>query len=126
MTRNYETVVVFDHNLAEAALQAEIKKVQALFAQNGAKNVSLDTWGRKDVPYLNGRPANGYFVAYNFEAAESDTVHNIEGLLRITDNLLKFQTHRTNLRVRKVKVNPKAKTTPDSFDDFGDFGDGDY
>lgn len=105
--RKYETVVVFDPSLGEAELKEEIKKTQTLLENNGAAEIDVDSWGKKEIAYLVGKTRYGHYVALNYRSASSETVAGVEGILRITDAVLKFQTHRINERKRKFKGNPK-------------------
>lgn len=120
---SYETVVVFDQNLGEAAIKGEVKKIQTLISTNGGTQINVETWGRKEIPYIASRMADGYFVAYGYTSEQFDTVAQVETILRITDGIKKFQTHKMNNKTRKFKGNPRAKTAGEMGDD--DFSDSD-
>lgn len=116
---SYETVVVFDHTLGETAIKGEAKKIQSLISSNGGTQINVETWGRKEIPYITSRMADGYFVAYGYTSEQSDTVAQVESILRITDGIKRFQTHKINTKVRKFKGNPKSKIN-------GEMGDDDF
>lgn len=105
--RKYEAVVVFDPNLSEGDVKEESKKVQTLLETHKAHNVQSNFWGKKEIAYLVGKHRWGNFVAFNFQSESPETVSSVSNILRITDNVLKFQTHRINERARKFKGNPK-------------------
>ena len=115
---SYELVVVLDQVLGEAVFKDESKKIQTLIANSGAVNIKENVWGRKEIPYISNRMAKGYFVTFNFDSDKSETVSLIETALRISEPVINFQTHKTSIKSRKFKGNPKAKFTGDMDDDF--------
>ena len=123
-TRKYETVVVFDHTTGEAQVKGEIKKIEGIFEANGAKGLVVDIWGRRELPQMVGRLADGFFACYKYSGESSEVVSEIEGLLRITDGVQNFQTHRIRERTRKFKGNPRASKSTD--DDSGDLVEADF
>ena len=122
----YETIVIFDHLAGEAAVKNETKKIQTLISSHGGISVTIDSWGRKEMPGTGSRMADGFYVAFNFESPLSTTISEVESILRISDAVKKFQTHKQVTKVRKFKGNPKAKSTMGSFDDYGDISDNDF
>jgi ribosomal protein S6 len=117
---SYETIIIFDHQLGEAVIKEESKKVQSQIAAAGGMNIVEAAWGRKEIPYIHNRVAPGYYICYTFDSARAETVSEFEALLRINETVGKFQTHKTSLKARKFKGNPKSKLTNDSDDDYGD------
>ncbi len=114
---SYELVVVFKQDLGDAAIKEEAQKVQTLISNNGGVSIEPVVWGRKEIPYIQSRMASGYFYAFNFQSPKSETVAEVESILRITEGVEKFQTHKTSLPKRKFKGNPKSKYTGEE-DDF--------
>lgn len=126
-SRKYETVVIFDHNTGEAQVKAEVKKVEGIFQANGAKGLVVDAWGRRELPQMMGGFAYGYFACYKYNGESSSVVSDIEGLLRITDGVKNFQTHRIRERSRKFKGNPRAlKARESGEDDLGDMQEAEF
>jgi small subunit ribosomal protein S6 len=107
--KKYELIVVFEPNLTEAQLKDETKKVQTLLETNQAEGVQVNPWGKKEIAYLVSKNKYGNFVAFNFSGSNPSLVTSVSSQLRIADNVLKFQTHRINERVRKFKGNPRRK-----------------
>ena len=122
MARSYETIVVFRPDIGDAQVKDEQKKIENLITSNGAKSVVLDVWGKKDIAYTVKKFKSGSFVCYKYESDVSDTVKNVTSVLRITDSVIKFQTHVTNLKTRKFKGNPQRPVSSDG-DDFMDSND---
>ncbi len=123
--KKYETIVVFTTTLNESELSAEINKVQALLESNGAQNVSVQRWGRKEIAYTVKKQRFGNFVVYEFTSDQSDTNDKTSRILVITDSVLKFQTHVVSDRRRKVKSTsrPSASTSGDSMGGGDDLDD---
>jgi ribosomal protein S6 len=117
---SYETIVIFDHQLGEAVIKEASKKIQGQIAAAGGVNIVEAAWGRKEIPYIHNRVAPGYYICYTYESARSETIGELESLLRIAENVDKFQTHKTSVKSRKFKGNPKSKLAGDAEDDFGD------
>lgn len=120
--RRYETIVLFDAGLGESQLKDEMKKVQTLLESNSAKDVSAATWGRKEISYKVKKQRFGNYVCFTYAAADPAVGDKLTGILRITDSVLKFQTHRLHDKLRKYKGNPKAllRKEEQGSDDFGD------
>lgn len=115
---SYELIVVINQVLGEAVIKEESKKIQGIITSAGAVNIKESVWGRKEIPYITNRMAKGFFVAFNFDSDRSETVSEIESALRIIEPIVNFQTHKTSIKSRKFKGNPKAKFTGDLDDDF--------
>ena len=118
-TKKYETIAVFSPNTGDAALKDECKRVEQIIASAGGTGISLDNWGNKEVSYRVQGGRHAIFVAFNYTADKSSTVDTISRSLRITDSVLKFQTHHLSDRRRKFQGNPKRKPTGDLGDDYG-------
>lgn len=125
--RKYETVVVFDGGLGESQVKDQVKKIEDAIKSQGATSVDVDKWGKKQIGPRGIKPKFGNYVCFNYSTPKYGVVESVGSLLRITDSVLKFQSHRIPDHVRKFKGNPKRKEQVLSVDeDFGDFGDLDY
>ena len=107
--RKYETVMIFDPSLGEAQLKDETARFQKLIEGYGGSEVSPSLWGKKELAFSMKKHKYGTYVSFNFRAPGEGVVDSLTGVLRITDNVLKFETHRINERVRKFRGNPKRK-----------------
>lgn len=108
--RKYETVMVLNPNLGEAQVKDEAAKVEKLLQSNGATEISNSVWGKKEIAYPMKKNKFGTFVSFNYRAPSEGCVDTLTNVLRISDPVLKFQTHRINEKVRKFRGNPKRKT----------------
>lgn len=117
-TTKYETIVVFNPELGEAKIREEQKRVEGLIKNEGGDKIAVDDWGKKELPFLVKKQRYGYFVCINFESSKASTVAGVTSTLRITDSVLRFQTHRINERPRKFQGNRKRRVTAGA-DEFG-------
>ena len=123
--RRYESVVIFNPRLSDAQIKEEIKKIETLLKTNKAEVTSVDTWGKKEAAFDFNKQRMGYYVAFNYEAANHEVPNELQSILRITDSVHKFQTHLIKSKTRKFKGNPRRLTQPRTDIDDYDFG-GDY
>ena len=126
MNRKYESIAIFNPSLSETAIKDEIKKFEKLLEGNSAKNIQVENWGRKQIAYAVDKQSNGIFVCFKFDSENHEVVNQLNAVFRITDNVMKYQSHRINEKVRKFRGNPKRKTPVQSDDDFGDSMMADY
>lgn len=114
--RSYESIIVFAPDQSDAQIKQEVKRYEGILEGKGATNVVIDNWGRRDLAYVVKKHKHGKFVSIKFETADHSAVDGLTSLLRISDPVIKFQSHRTNEKVRKFRGNPKRKN----------FGDGQF
>lgn len=126
MNRKYESIAIFNPTLSEAAIKDEIKKFEKFLETNSAKNIQVDNWGRKQIAYAVEKQSYGTFVCFKFESENHEIVNQLNAIFRITDNVIKYQSHKIIEKVRKFKGNPKRKTPIHSDEDFGDSAMADY
>lgn len=117
--RTYETIVVFDPGMGEADVKEWSKKLQTVISANKGEKISIDSWGKRELPYLVRKFKHGHYVRFKYEATDTSSLSNITNQLRITEPVIKFQSHRLNTKVRKFKGNPKRVGEKDSEDLFG-------
>jgi small subunit ribosomal protein S6 len=119
--RRYESIIVFNPRLNDSQLKDEIKRVEGILANNKAKVTGVDSWGKKEIAYLVKKERFGYYVVFNYESENHAAPNELGSLLRITENVHKFQTHVISETTRKFKGNPKRVITPGMDDDY-EFG----
>ena len=124
--RKYETIAVFSTSLGENEITAEIAKVQALLETNGAKDVNVQRWGRKEISYTVKKQKFGNYVVFEYTSDQSDTVEKTSRILVITDSILKFQTHILRDRHRKVRPNSRPAAQSEDAGDEAVLAEADY
>ncbi|MCO6430012.1 MAG: 30S ribosomal protein S6 [Deltaproteobacteria bacterium] len=105
--RKYETIVVLSPELNDSQIKQELKKFETVITSKGGQNFSVDPWGKKDLAHPAKKFASGRYVCLNYETSDYGTVESLNGLLRLSDSVLKHQSHKLSSKVRKYKGNPK-------------------
>lgn len=102
--RKYEMIVIFNSFNGDAHVKTEIQKVQELLDNHKARNLEVDGPSRKELAYPIKNQRFGAFVAYRFEHDDGLVIAKISQILRITDSVLRFQTHFITDKKRKIKL----------------------
>ena len=84
---NYETVMIINSNLEEAAIKSTIQKITDLIAQNG-KVESTEEWGKKKLAYPIQKQSEGYYTQVNF-SSNPDFIDELNRVYNITDEVIK-------------------------------------
>lgn len=84
----YESVIIVNPNLDEAAVKALEDKFTGLINENG-KVESVENMGKKRLAYEIKKNAEGIYILFNFEA-KPDSIAELERVYRITDAVIKF------------------------------------
>jgi small subunit ribosomal protein S6 len=72
----------------EEVVNATIAKFENLIKNNGGVIEKLDRWGKKRLAYEIKDFTEGFYVLVNFNA-EAKTVHELERVLKITDEVIR-------------------------------------
>lgn len=105
--RKYETILILRPDLTEEQMNEEVKKVEAFIQDNGARELSVEHWGRREIAFEMQKVRHGWYVCLKYTSDNSALNDELIRVLRINDAYLKFQTHRVNEKVRKYKGNPR-------------------
>lgn len=120
--RRYESVVVFNPRLSDSQIKEEVKKVESVLVANQATMQGVDTWGKKEAAFSFNKQRFGYYVVFNYEAANHQAPNALQAVLRINESVQKFQTHLIHTATRKFKGNPKRLQNPRVDGDDFDYG----
>ena len=124
--RTYESIIIFAPEISEAQVKQEIKKFEGILEGKGATSITADVWGKKDIAYLVRKHKQGRFVCLKYETSDYTSVEALTTNLRINENVIKFQSHRTGLTARKFQGNPRRTVRPGYDDDYGDGLEAEY
>lgn len=108
----YEMMYIIDAVLEDAPRKELIEKVSALIAANGGTVEKVDEWGKRRLAYAINYKTEGYYVLVNF-SAESEVPQEIERLLQINEQVLRYLVIRleekhTSVKPRAIPVRPAA------------------
>lgn len=87
MLNNYESILIVNSNLDEAATKATIEKFTNMIAAEGTVE-SVEEWGKKKLAYPIKKMNEGYYVLVNFKS-NPEFITEFERIIRITDEVLK-------------------------------------
>jgi small subunit ribosomal protein S6 len=119
----YEVAVVFHPDL-EIDLEKATSRIEKIFTDNGGNVTNTDNWGKRKLAYPIKKLEYGVYVFYTVDFP-ADSVRKVEGLLNITDEVIRFLITRPDLkkaakaeaaRADKAKRNAERKVTGDDSD----------
>ena len=84
---NYETIMIINSNLDEAATKASLEKITDLINANG-KVESVEEIGKKKLAYPIKKQAEGYYVLVNF-SSNPEFIDELDRVYNITDEVIK-------------------------------------
>ncbi len=83
----YETIMIINANLDEAATKATIDKFITLIGENGTVE-STEEWGKKKLAYPLQKQSEGYYTLVNF-TSNPEFIDELERIYNITDEVIK-------------------------------------
>ena len=89
---NYEAVLIFKTELADADRVALLDRFKGHIEENG-EVVSVDDWGKRKLAYEINYTKEGYYYIVDFKA-NADHIKEFERRLRISDLILRYMVIR--------------------------------
>ncbi|MEO8446038.1 MAG: 30S ribosomal protein S6 [bacterium] len=96
----YESYIIIDGNLEDAAIEEEIKKYESFFSKNEVEIVLVNRMGRKRLAYPINKKLNGFYVCFEIHSSP-ELISKIERTYKLDENILRYLT---------IFVSPKTKT----------------
>ena len=87
--RDYELMVIFVPSLDEEGLEAQIERTKSLIEGVGGEIEKVDKWGKRRFAYEINDNTEGFYVVIDFKA-ESGTTSEVERILKITDEVIRY------------------------------------
>ena len=103
----YELVVLFRPEL-EAEMEAPLKTVSKLIANNGGKITDEDDWGRRELTYKIAGETHAIYRVYTLELPTSAPV-KIDSVLNITDDVIRHLLTKVDQKAKAVLVEENAR-----------------
>ncbi|GGI03259.1 30S ribosomal protein S6 [Egicoccus halophilus] len=97
--RRYEMMIIVTDTLEEEAAVAAFDRAKDILAQQGGTLLDEAWWGRRKLAYEINKRDFGYYGVLDFEGT-SEAVAELERLLKISDDIVRFKTVRPEIRVR--------------------------
>jgi small subunit ribosomal protein S6 len=92
----YEVAVLYHPDL-EIDLEKATSKVEKILADNKAKVVKTDNWGKRKLAYPIAKQEHAVYVFYTVEIP-AENVRRIEQTFNITDEIIRFLITRPDLK----------------------------
>ena len=89
---NYEAVLIFKTELADADRNALLDRFKGHIEENG-EVVSVDDWGKRRLAYEIQDLKEGYYYIVDFKS-EPDHIKEFERRLRLSDYVLRYMVIR--------------------------------
>jgi small subunit ribosomal protein S6 len=87
VTRQYETVYIFESALDDQVIAEKLEKFHAMLSPEG--EVTLDHWGRRQLAYKIGRRDAGYYVVARF-TCDPTLLPEFERALKLDDSVVRY------------------------------------
>ena len=91
--RPYETMIIFDPEVEESAINGVLNKALELVRSNGGTTGTVDRWGRRTFAYEMRKKREGYYVVAEF-TAEPKASAELDRFLVLADEVLRHKTVR--------------------------------
>ena len=87
----YELVTIFRPDLEDAALKADVEKIEGVVSENGGTLLITDDWGKRKLAYPVRKHQKGHYVLVSFLSAPT-LITELERNLRIMEPVIRFLT----------------------------------
>jgi small subunit ribosomal protein S6 len=98
--RRYEMMVLITDTLDDDAAHSVWEGVKDTLAKQGGQLVDEAYWGKRRLAYEIAKRNYGFYGVLDFEAT-TEAVSEVERLLGLSDDVIRFKTVRPTLRIRK-------------------------
>ena len=106
--RTYEELFIVKPDAPEEEVDGYIEQMKQLITAGKGVVDKVDKWGTRKLAYRVSKYSEGIYVLINF-TAPSQLVHEVERRMRVTDNVIKFITVRTDEKLKKIEKRKKAR-----------------
>ncbi len=103
----YEIAILFDPDL-EVDLEKATSRVEKILTDNGATIKNTDNWGKRKLAYQIAKHDSAIYVFYTVEMPGAN-VQKLEGILNITDEVIRFLVTKPYLKAIAKAEAEKAK-----------------
>lgn len=82
-------MAILKAGLEPEAVDAAVSKIEDLIKKNGGTIDSIDRWGKRKLAYQIMHETEGNYAVFYFQG-ENPTVKELDRVMRIDDNVLRF------------------------------------
>src|SRR5690606_2742031 len=106
--REYDFTIITRGDLSEADHQKTLAGYEALMAKDGGQILRKEEWGNKKLNYPIKRAYRGFYANYDF-VGTTENLHEMERLMRIDDNVLRYLAVRVDTKNKTGKIDVEAR-----------------
>jgi small subunit ribosomal protein S6 len=89
--KNYELLTIVKPTLTEEELTARVEFIKETLTKNGAEILFQENMGVRKLAYSVAKNDRGYYTVF-YIAAPASSIAEVERVLRITEDVIKFLT----------------------------------
>ena len=105
--RPYESMIVFDTAVDAQSIQVALDRALETIRSNSGNPGNIDRWGKRPLAYEINKRKEGYYVLVEF-TGETTTVDELDRILTLSDEVLRFKILRRNERAKASRVTAQA------------------
>ena len=105
--RPYESMIVFYTTVDAQSIQVALDRALDTIRNNGGTPGNIDRWGKRPLAYEIKKRKEGYYVLVEF-VGEPITVDELDRILTLSDEVLRFKVLRRNERAKSSRVTAEA------------------
>ncbi|MDP9727884.1 30S ribosomal protein S6 [Alicyclobacillus tolerans] len=91
--RQYETMYILKPELESEQISSLVEKYQSLVTEHGGQIDELQEIGKRRLAYEIDRHREGFYVLMKY-SSDTDVTNELERVMRIEDNVLRYLTVR--------------------------------
>jgi len=107
MNRSYEVMFIVRPDMAEEDLNKLISMLESSVTSAGG-TAKTEVWGKRRLAYKVAKFYEGIFVLFIMEGSGA-VVHEVERRLRVTEQVIKFITVRTDEELKRLEKVKKIR-----------------
>lgn len=111
MLREYEMTFITRADMPEGEFHGILSKYEKYMTADGGEILKKDVWGSRKLAFPINKQHRGNYVSYDF-AGKPDHLNEMERLMRIDENVLRYLSVLLNKQVdvakRKVEITKEA------------------
>jgi small subunit ribosomal protein S6 len=100
-------MIVFDTAVDAQSIQVALDRALETIRTSGGTPGAIDRWGKRPLAYEINKRKEGYYVLVEF-SGESATVVELDRILTLSDEVLRFKILRRNDRASASRVTAQA------------------
>lgn len=104
MTTKYELALVISAKLDDDTRAAVLEKAKNYITRFGGTVGETEEWGKRKLAYEIQKVTEAYYYFIQFTSDDSDTPNQLEGRMRIMDNVLRYLVVRKDNEIGRAHV----------------------